>query len=292
MFSLKTTLKLHNLNVTVQEANFKSYKSFNKALFLVQKVETFNENLTRFIHAHTNLTIEQIQLLNIIEILILLLEIRSLSLGNAINIMVDTTKQPSPSEQEGKEPEKKFTAYNKSAYAIQQDLLNVLKQEYYSIDDFNIKLKSPSLQECSDNTLHTHHFIDWIEYKNVKTSFHEKDKKDAFENLPFSIHDVLLTKINTYIKLFEDIILVNIENVDEETKNVRIQFSYSYEFIIHLIKLMYSNNLITLHENLFRMSQFAHIDLNYLDTCTPGEVFLYMKLLEADIHEKNTRNQG
>lgn len=292
MFCLKTTLKLHNLNVVVQEANFKSYKSFNKALFLVQKVETFTENIARFIHFHTNLTIEQVQLLNVVEILIILLEIRILSLGNAINIMVDTTKPPAHSPQEGEEVEKKYTAYNKSAAIMQKDLLDILKQEHLTIEDFNVKLKSPTLQECGTDELHTHHFVDWIEYKNVKTSFYEIDKKDAFENLPFLIHDNLLAKINDYIRIFEDIILVDIENFDENTKDVKIQFSYSYDFIIHLIKLMFSNNLITLHENLFRMSQFAHIDLNYLDNCTPGEVFLYMKLLEADIHEKNTRNQS
>jgi hypothetical protein len=290
MFSLRTTLKIHELNVTVQESNFKSYKSFNKVLFLAQKVETFHENVVRFIECHTNLTNTQVSSLNIIELLILLLEIRTLSLGNAINIMVDTTKDPEYTTQEDKEVEKKYTAYNKSSFLIQQDLLNILSQEYLTIDDFNIKLKSPTLQECYGNHLHTHHFIDWVEYKNVKNTFHGQDKKDAFENLPFLIHDTLLVKINEYIKLFEDIILVNIENVDEETKNVKINFTYNYEFLIHLIKLLYSNNLITLHENLFRMSQFAHIDLNYLDNCTPGEVFLYMKLLEADIHEKNTRN--
>lgn len=288
MYSVVTTLNLHDLKVIVREANFKAYKTFNKVLFFAQQTEMFYENVKHFIQCHTNLSACQITTLNITELLILLLEIRALSLGNTINIMVDNTKEvASHSNEQNALHEPTFTTYNKSAYKLQKDLLNVLNEEYVTFDEFKIKLKSPTLLECGSNTLFTHHFVDWIEYKGEQTIFNGNNKKEMFENLPFLIHDTLLLKINNYIKLFENISLVDITSFDNKTKDVKIKFSYNYDFLVHVIKLMFSNNLMTLHENTYRMSQFAHIDLNYLDNCTPGEVFLYMKLLESDINEKN-----
>jgi hypothetical protein len=80
---------------------------------------------------------------------------------------------------------------------------------------------------------------------------------------------------------------INKDPLDITTQDINLSLSLNYSFFTYFIDLLYGDNLLTLHENMFKLSQLGKIDLNYINNCTPGEVSIYVKLLNTSIKENS-----
>lgn len=280
-FKITSTLTFPNRVIRVQEASFDSYKSFIKLCYHSDQVDFFLQNLLYFIQSHTDATYESLLTLNSLEIMSILLEVRILSLGHAINMSVNVSSDETV----------RNIAYTKSASKLQSDISTQINTEMIVINDLKIRLKMPFVQSYKD-TLYTYNFIDYVEYNNIKYTFIHTLEEEMFYTLPAYSRYILNKAVHKYIEDFKRIMIVEIEgSVEDNTRSIMISLSPTYEFFVYFIKLILNNNLITLHENSFRLSQFANIDLNYINECSPGEALLYMKLLNAAITEKNKQKQ-
>jgi len=276
VFRVTNTLNFKNKNVDVYEITFESYKSFLKALFRVGQPDFFIKNVYKFIESSTNASYEFIETLSSIDILIILIEIRCLSLGTNLILNIKNTPDESTENTENTEPT--YTTYNRNLYTLQTLLLSLSSHLAKVIHNTTIQLRYPSLHEIKDNA---HVYIDSVSVLDNVLNFNTNNKQSLYEHLPIYLIKVLPEYINGIIELFEAIPIVDIED------GTKINFTLTYDFICYFIKLIFGDNLMVLHENLFKLSQFAGIDLNYINNCSPGEALLYMKILDAAIREKN-----
>lgn len=286
MFKTRNTLSLRDNIVEVQEITFASYKNLLKLLFRSGENVFFYENICALIKQHTNLTNEQTKQLDCIEFLLILIEIRILSLGSTLTLHVKDEEHEKTRKKDEDDGEKYITI-TKNLYTLQQDLIEFKKNCTKIINSLQICLKLPTFLQLSEN-LHVYQFIDWLEVNKNRLIFQKTQEKHFFESLPAGLTEQISQVVNESVKEFEKISLIDTKH---ENQTVKIQFSLSFSFFEYVIKMIFGDDLLTLHQNLFKLSQIAHIDLNYIDSCAPGEALLYMKILQSEIEHANKLNQ-
>jgi len=244
-----------------------------KVLFRAGQQEFFIKNIYKFIQTSTNASYEFIETLSCVDVLIILIEIRCLSLGANLILNIKNTTDNTVDNAEST-----HTTYNRNLYIIQTLLIGLSQHLAKEINHTTIHLRYPSLHEIKDGA---YVYIDSVSIQDNVLNFNTNEKQSLYEHLPLHLIKVLPQYIHDIIVLFEDISIVDIEN------GTKINFTLTYDFICYFIKLIFGDNLMILHENLFKLSQFAGVDLNYINNCSPGEALLYMKILDAAIREKN-----
>ena len=326
MFRLKRTIKLAGIDVEVSEISFETYKSILKLLFRAGDPLFLQNNLNNLLLQSTNLTIEQIKYLNCIELMVLLIEIRILSVGAVLQIYVqeddkketaDKTQEtvvvpqkpiqghvndgdnvdmarassvdkPDNSKEEKKGEEvKQTTTLTKNLYNLQEDLITYNQTSLYTLNKLKICLKTPTLIQLNED-INIVDCVRWLEMNGKRLLFNSNQKEKFLESLPSTVTQEITKVIPIYFTRFESYTLIDVETKDKHTK---INLSLSYDFLVHIIKLLFGDNLVTLHQNCFKLSQFAHIDLNYINNCSPGEAFMYMKILDSEIKAQNQLEQ-
>jgi hypothetical protein len=326
VFRLKRTIKLAGIDVEVSEISFETYKSILKLLFRAGDPLFLQNNLNNLLLQSTNLTIEQIKYLNCIELMVLLIEIRILSVGAVLQIYVqeddkkeavDKTQEPvvvpqkpiqghvsdgdnvdmarassvekpdnSKEEKKGEEV-KQTTTLTKNLYNLQEDLITYNQTSLYTLNKLKICLKTPTLIQLNED-INIVDCVRWLEMNGKRLLFNSNQKEKFLESLPSTVTQEITKVIPIYFTRFESYTLIDVETKDKHTK---INLSLSYDFLVHIIKLLFGDNLVTLHQNCFKLSQFAHIDLNYINNCSPGEAFMYMKILDSEIKAQNQLEQ-
>ena len=326
MFRLKRTIKLAGIDVEVSEISFETYKSILKLLFRSGDPLFLQNNLNNLLLQSTNLTIEQIKYLNCIELMVLLIEIRILSVGAVLQIyvqedekkeVVEKAQEPivvpqkpvqghvndgdnvdmarassvektdnSKEEKKGEEV-KQTTTLTKNLYNLQEDLITYNQTSLYVINKLKICLKTPTLVQLNED-INIVDCVRWLEMNGKRLLFNSNQKEKFLESLPSTVTQEITKVIPIYFTQFESYTLIDVETKNKHTK---INLSLSYDFLVHIIKLLFGDNLVTLHQNCFKLSQFAHIDLNYINNCSPGEAFMYMKILDSEIKAQNQLEQ-
>jgi len=326
VFRLKRTIKLAGIDVEVSEISFETYKSILKLLFRAGDPLFLQNNLNNLLLLSTNLTIEQIKQLNCIELMVLLIEIRILSVGAVLQIYVQeddkkevvekpqeqivtpqkpiqghvndgdnvdmarasSVEKPDNSKEEKKGEEvKQTTTLTKNLYNLQEDLITYNQTSLYTLNKLKICLKTPTLIQLNED-INIVDCVRWLEMNGKRLLFNSNQKEKFLESLPSTVTQEITKVIPIYFTRFESYTLIDVETKDKHTK---INLSLSYDFLVHIIKLLFGDNLVTLHQNCFKLSQFAHIDLNYINNCAPGEAFMYMKILDSEIKAQNQLEQ-
>ena len=120
MYKVKNIIDIRGNSVTLYEISFESYRNVLKILFRSSQIKFFVENLLDFIKCYSNITNELLYSLNIAEVLILLIELRSLSKGGGLQMRVKNGKA-----QEGEQTVDKYVTYTKNIIDVQSDLLKL-----------------------------------------------------------------------------------------------------------------------------------------------------------------------
>lgn len=279
MYKVKNIIDIRGNSVTLYEISFESYRNVLKILFRSSQIKFFVENLLDFIKCYSNITNELLYSLNIAEVLILLIELRSLSKGGGLQMRVKNGKA-----QEGEQTVDKYVTYTKNIIDVQSDLLKLNNSCIFTFKDVAFKVKAPQVV-CYFTDVKTHDFIEWVEFKHERVYINQEN----YSTLPLPLTICIIKKIDEYIRLFEDITYVSINKdpLDITTQDINLSLSLNYSFFAYFIDLLYGDNLLTLHENMFKLSQLGKIDLNYINNCTPGEVSIYVKLLNTSIKENS-----
>lgn len=308
MFRPCSNITLFNKNVIINEITFGDYKSFLKILFKTGDSVLFEQSIIEFLKTCTNLTIDDLNELNCVELLILLIEVRILSIGSVLRIHFedeskdkkkkekDKFKENNPvaegdEKQEKKKDEgeetKQVTTITKNLNVLKSDLLQYNTNNTISFDKLKVTLTAPKLSELSKECPFDN-FIRSLEINNSKLSLN-KIQRSATDFLPATISEQIKKAIERYFNYFSKFVFTT--TYDEEVQS-DIYMSLEYDFFVHIIKLLFGDDLLVLHQNCFKLSQFAHIDLNYINNSPPGDVFLYMRILDAEIKAQNQLEQN
>lgn len=296
MFKLKNTLQLSLRTAEVEEMDFKTYKTLLKLFFRKSEYGIFSINILHFLAQHSDIPIDELKELNCIDILMLLVEIRILSLGAALTVHIkkrekeeiadESKSQDGQVTTDAKEP----LRVSRNLHNLQTSLSNFINASYVTYNNLSIKLTTPLFLN-----LHKEHDIfDYIEYLEIggnKLVVDSTQKQNYLDSLPPFIIQELQKIVTQYIQRFESINFIYAAPDEKNDEETVINFVLNYEFLVYVISLLYGDDLVTIHQNSFKLSQFANINLNYIDNCAPGEALMYMKILDAEIKLKNQMEQ-
>ena len=254
MNGLYTKLNLVNKEIIHGELNVKDYKIILKCLLGdTLDVPALFLNLNNILLKITNLNKEELYNLNIIEYFLLLLSIRSNSIGGII-----------------------FATYNgEKKINLQIPLNEIIEELTYFLENyqpFAINIKNIStvvlLPKIKDFfTKEDQSFIENISINNNTVI--------TIEQLPVRVYK----KINDKISILKK----NINNLffyKPVIEDYIIKFSSSLHEYTALIKILFNENLLSVYDNIFYLSKVSNFSAEYLENCTYGEFKLFVKKTE------------
>jgi hypothetical protein len=281
------SVELLQKNVDYTEINLKQYRSLLKC-FLGDDIfpELIFKNTNNLLLSVTN--IKDLNKLNFIDYILLLLQIRSISIGDIVFLnLLENDKQY------------KVELSLSEVFTTILDSIPAQLQESITIEDWTIKLKIPTIEELLTTDLQTSSidiFIETIHTKNLNINLSDlssEKKSQIIKHIPIKIVLVLNKIIQNILKEFEQINLLEPITIRFESVKT-LPLIPNLEILAFIIKLIYNTNLESLYESIFVLSKAANISPSYLDNCSPGEFYLYVKKLEEynAARSKNNNTEG
>ena len=284
--SFITKAQLLNNSVTFQELKFKDYRNLLKC-FLGDEInsELIFTNINSILRNTCTLTNDEILNLNFIDYLILILNIRSVSLGNIVQLYAEST-----------------TNQQLRIDLNLVNIINILIQSFFipdltSIDynDIEITLKIPTITdilEFENNklTINTF-FINSIKIKKQDINYQQltyTDKDKVVKSLPIKLILKIDTQIESFLQKLNNINLL--ENLSNKDFDKELPLGFNSQILAFIIKLIFNNDLNSIYSNLFALSKGANFNCEFLDSCSPGEFYIFVKKFEEILQTQQTSN--
>ena len=278
-FGVKIAIKDRDVKIT--EYTVKDLKFILKNLLLCESApKDFIDNIISFVTSKTDLQLEQVESLNFLDFIYLLIQIKCLSSPNIVDLVATVNDKQTNIQA------------NLLQFAETVNNLNFKElQTAYITKDIAINFKIPVLKDifCLPSTYLPCSVVDSvivgdhrkIDFNNIT---HEK-KTDVFNKLPIKAALVVRERFNTVKKKLEPINLLEDLKLD---KRVRIPINVAPECLVSLFKIIFSEDITAIYENIFMLSKYSNIAADYIENCTPGEYNIFMKQLEKTfVTEKN-----
>lgn len=243
---------------------------------------TLFTNLDSILSDIVNIPLEEIKKLNFLEYFILLLQIRSTSMGSVV--FAETNTEP---------PIKLQINIQKIIDKLKE--VDTQTPKIQVIQDFIIRYKLPTItniikihnNEISDyNNL----FLQGFYFNNncIELEDLPSDKqKNILDNLPAKISQAIFKNIENTVNTFNKI---NLLSYLPPTDNVYLYFNFNVQNLILLIELLFGMSLLSLYENYLVLCKLSNLTPEFIENSTPGEYILYIKKLQ-EINSANKSQQ-
>jgi len=251
---LYTKLKLLDKEIIHGELNVKDYKVILKCLLGdTLDIPALYLNLNSILLKITNLKEDELYNLNIIEYFLLLLSIRSNSIGGII-----------------------FATYNgEKKINLQIPLNEIIEELTFFLENYqplaiNIKNVSttitiPKIKE----------FISKEDLSFTNNIIVNSNTTIDIEQLPVCVYKQINDKINFLKKDIN-----NLHFYKPVVEDYIIKFSSNLNEYGSLIKILFNENLLSVYDNIFYLSKVSNFSAEYLENCTYGEFKLFVKKTE------------
>ena len=254
MNGLYTKLKLLDKEIIHGELNVKDYKVILKCLLGdTLDIPALYLNLNSILLKITNLKEDELYNLNIIEYLLLLLSIRSNSIGGII-----------------------FATYNgEKKINLQIPLNEIIEELTYFLEThqllaINIKNVSTTISVPKINEFISKGDLSFVNNITVNNS-----TTIDIEQLPVCVYKQINDKINFLKKDIN-----NLHFYKPVVEDYIIKFSSNLNEYGSLIKILFNENLLSVYDNIFYLSKVSNFSAEYLENCTYGEFKLFVKKTE------------
>lgn len=281
----KNKATLLQKNVVYEELKFKDYKNFIKSFFGDEiDPEIIFLNTKQVLLTTTCLSEQEIKNLNFIDYLLLLLNIRSTSIGNIVNLYT--------------------TDDNGTQLKIELLINSVVENITSKIDkklleptttnDITIQYKLPSVEdilffETSTNCSVPTFFVQKIQFKNEDINldlYSYKDREQLIKSLPVKVALVIDQKVSNIYTVLNALNLF--ETIKSETFNRTLPITTNSEILAFIIKLLFNTDLEGLYNSFFVLCKAGNLTGEFLNNCSPGEFYLFTKKIE----EMNQQNKS
>lgn len=251
MSELLTSFQLNNRQIIYKELKLKQYKTLLKCL-IAEPIDTLNLilNLNSILEQITNLSQDDILNLNLLEYLLLLIEIRTTSVGSSIFAVYKTAEDSIDIE-----------IPLKVTFDQTQNCLNSFKPLQYKDSNTELNFVIPKIKDILD--------------KKEPLYINED-----ITNLPVRYLKKITSlskQFNEYFKqyyFFKPII-----------EKYSINLSVNPIEYIEIVKILFNENLISVYENIFYLSKICNMSSEYLENCTYGEFKIFVKKTEEMLHK-------
>jgi len=251
--SLLTVISVNNKNIVFKELKLKDYKTILKCL-ISEPIDTDSLflNLNNILVKITNLTLNDLLNLNLLEYLLLLTHIRITSIGSAI-----------------------FGVYNEEEQSINVEIplyktiedikncLNNFKEEVYKDSTITLTTTIPIIRDILDN----------------KKILHIKEHTG---NLPLKYLKRINKLTSSYNNFFKEYYFYK-----SPIKKYSIYISLEIEKYTQLIKVLFNEDLLTVYDNIYYLCKISQLSPSYLEKCTYGEFKIYVKKTEELLYKNS-----
>jgi hypothetical protein len=288
-----TSVKLVEREVLIKEFNFGLYRNLLKCLI---NENTPNNILFQhycfLIKKTTNLSKKEIYNLTYIDFLLLLLYIRAYSIGDGLKLIFHSEKTDETTTQPVN-IDLSLEATIQYITSILQPLVNL----QVTLKNLTVHLQLPTIKsilniETITPELIVTMFIKQIQINNQVILFanlSEEAINKIIEALPITLFNSIKQNINIHINVLQKLnffgTLTTKTNFNKELlllPNIKILF--------YVLQLAYNNDLQSMYDNIFLLTKAGNFSPSYLDSCSPGEVFVFIKKLEESYSKKHDQS--
>lgn len=262
--------------VYFKELKVKQYKTILKGLLGDNlDYDTAFTNINNVIAQITNLTSDEINTLSFLDYFLLIFEIRSNSIGSSI--IAETTDSQS-------------TKIDINIQKLIDHLHNINTEALLqpeTVNNITISYKLPTVRNIinmDSNNLESIHYtcLNSLALNN-KTIYIDDFSNDEIKiilgKLPTICTTHIINRAQKFIELFNNINLIkHLKGLEDK----QLIFNFNIKNLGIILKLLFGEDLFTLYENIFVLARDANIPPQYIEECTPGEYYLYVKRLEAE----------
>lgn len=274
VFSIKSILT--DRIVYFSELKVKHYKTILKSIFGDElDYETAFTNISNVIQQITNLSSEEINSLSFLDYFLLLFEIRSNSIGGSI--IAETTDNNSTKID--------INIQKLISHLHNIDLKTALLPD--TINNVTVIYKIPSIKniiEINANDIESiyHACLKSITLNDKTINFENysaKEIKHILGKLPTIYTTIIIKRVQQLIELFNNVNLIgHLKGLEDK----QLIFNFNIKNLGIILKLLFGEELLSLYQNIFTLAKDANIPPQYIEECTPGEYYLYVKKLESE----------
>jgi hypothetical protein len=256
MTGFLTTLNFKDQNIVFKELTLKSYKTILKSL-LNDPIDVNNLllNINSILTDITSLTNQQLLELNLLEYLLILINIRQVSIGNTI-----------------------FATYKTETESI--NITINLQKSFDSVKECLEGFKTISYKD--DNTSLT------FDIPTIQDVYNKKDNlfcKENIDKLPIKYFSIINNKISLIHKQIKEFYFFE-SAIEKYSINLTLDITNFFQ----IIKILFNDNLLTLYNNIFYLSKICHLTPEYLENCTYGEFKIFVKKVQEMNQQSSLKN--
>lgn len=265
---MKFPIELTTKRIICSELKVKHYKELLKSIYGEEpSFEAFIVAFKEILQDLTNLTEDEINKLNVLDLFLIILELRIYSLGSKCKITIQL------------KDEKKLNV-ELSLEGIRDDLKNnipislVVEQ-----GDLQVFLSLPAFTRFDEN--HEEEYLYFISgfKKNPQSEIVEIDNN----NMSKQLFDALLPKTGLeIIKQYNNFVhqITDLDLLERYAVEQKLNFVPNPTNLLWFTKLFFNERLDSFYDNIFFLSCKANMSPAYVEECGPGEYIYFVKKLE------------
>ena len=279
MFRYTQYIEIFKKQIKITELTVKELKVILKYLLSIKTAYSIVlDAFTELFLQKTDLTREDIEKFNFIEFFLLMFHLKCTGSSSIIKVQTTLNDKNVSFDLNVKTLIERLNTIDVRELVLQERLKNGIVVEYtlpsikevLEQDEQNLPccfIKSISMSDTE--TIHIKHFT-------------PNEKQLIYNNLPIHIALAVKRRANQIVNYFNEINFLDYLLED----NINLLFNFNKTNLLLLIKLIYSDNLLTLHENQFMLAKYGNIPIEYIESCTPGEYLFYIEFLNKALNPK------
>lgn len=286
MLQFKTNATVLDKPVKIAEFTVKEYKTILKSLISVEHTpEIFIDTINELFSCKIDINNIDIQQLSFIEFFILLIRLKCVSSSHVIGIQVEINN---------KKTNINLNLIEIVDYINALDITQMLIKD--SVEGLTITYRIPTIKEVLmlEQQDLIYNFIETISVKDKCNiyfrDFSLKERKTAYNALPLKAAILVKKRADSILNYFNMIDLLTC--IPELLGEINLFFNFNKKNLTTLIKLVFGEDLKTIYENQFLLSKYGNISAEYLETCTLGEYYIFVSLLNRDLKRNDSNANG
>lgn len=263
--------------IEFKELNLSQYRQLLKC-FIGDEIDLkfVYSNTNNILQTLTDLTDKEIKQLSFVDYFLLLFNIRQISIGDSVSLYVFDNEQ--------KQLKVDLRVQNIINEISNAEIKKLLIPENTDIGEIYYRLPTIEeilfLENSSDTSIYTF-FLQKIKFSNTEInlesySFEEREK--IVQKIPVKFMTCLTKRTQELIKHFNNLNLL--KSINNEMFDKALPFTLNSEILGFVYKLVYNTNLENIYDCMFALAKAANFSCEFLDNCSPGEFYLFVKKLE------------
>jgi len=261
-----------------EELKVHLYKDLLRSIYGEQpNIYIFIDTIKNILNTLSGISFEYIDSISIIELFSCILQLRMNSMGDRIVVVLKSD------DKKKKNVEIRLDWINNDLMVFCDTFVNKTIQ---LTDNITAVIESPSVSRLLEKTEDEYlYFVKAIKIEDNTFKINSnKELNDILEQLPIKATMALVEHFEKIVTNITNLNFLERYGVTEQNLN----FIPTIDNLLWFTKLIFSESLDTFYDNLFYLSYIGHIELSFINQCTPGDYIYFVKKLEGTLAKQNS----